>query len=76
MNENEKKTSDWKMIIGGIALIAVLFVGVQFIFWGLGEAIHQDVPDASASQSAPPRRCWKRYAPRPKRGSSSGSWLT
>ena len=53
MNENEKKTSDWKMIIGGIALIAVLFVGVQFIFWGLGEAIHQDVPDASASQSAP-----------------------
>ena len=28
MNENEKKTSDWKMIIGGIALIAVLFVGV------------------------------------------------
>ena len=26
MNENEKKTSDWKMIIGGIALIAVLFV--------------------------------------------------
>mgnify|MGYP007106154740 CR=1 FL=1 len=28
VNENEKKTSDWKMIIGGIALIAVLFVGV------------------------------------------------
>ena len=53
VNENEKKTSDWKMIIGGIALIAVLFVGVQFIFWGLGEAIHQDVPDASASRSAP-----------------------
>lgn len=61
MNDNEKKSSDWKMIIGGIVLIAVLFVGVQFIFWALGEVIGQKdlsqsvtfSQDASAGQSAP-----------------------
>ena len=56
MNENEKKSSGWKMIIGGIALIIVLFVAIKLIFWGLGEAIPQThlngAPAASASQSA------------------------
>ena len=57
MSDNEKKSGDWKMIIGGILLIIVLFAAVKFIFWGLGEAIPQthlnDTPAASASQSAP-----------------------
>ena len=57
MNENEKKSGDWKMIIGGVLLIIVLFAGVKFIFWGLGKAIPQSrlnhPPAVSASQSAP-----------------------
>lgn len=55
MNENEKKSGDWKMIIGGILLIIVLFAAIKFIFWGLGEAIpqtHLNGAPASASQSA------------------------
>lgn len=52
---NEKKSGDWKMILGGIVLIAVLFAGVKFVFWGLGEAVPQthlnDAPAASAGQS-------------------------
>lgn len=55
MNDNEKKSGDWKMIIGGILLIIVLFAAIKFIFWGLGEAIPQThlngAPAASASQS-------------------------
>lgn len=56
MDNNEKKSGDWKMIIGGILLIIVLFVGIKFIFWGLGETLRQDTPTdptASVSQSAP-----------------------
>ena len=57
MNDNEKKSGDWKMIIGGILLIIVLFAGVQFVFWFLGQAVPQThlngTPAASASQSAP-----------------------
>ena len=57
MNGDENKTGDWKMILGGILLIVVLFVGVNLVFWLLGEVIHQDVggepPGVSASQSAP-----------------------
>ena len=57
MNDNEKKSGDWKMIIGGILLIIVLFAGIKLIFWGLGEAIPQthlnDTPAASTSQSVP-----------------------
>ena len=60
MNENEKKSSDWKVIVGGIVLIVVMFAAIKFLFWGLGEVIHQDTPasqstsisqDVSASQS-------------------------
>jgi len=51
VNENEKRSGDWKMIVGGIVLIAVLFVGIKFIFWGLGEVIHKEPPDASQSAS-------------------------
>ena len=50
---NEKKTGSWSMIIGGIALIIVLFIGVQVIFWVLEEVIHQDAPAVSAVQSVP-----------------------
>lgn len=57
MSENEKKSGDWKMILGGIALIIVLFIGIRFIFWALGEAIPQTRPNGtpavSASQSGP-----------------------
>ena len=54
VNENYKKTSDWKMILGGILLIIILFMGVKLVFWFLGETIpqaHRDgAPSVSASQ--------------------------
>ena len=57
MNENKKKSGDWKMIVGGIALIVVLFIGIKFVFWGLGQVIPKPPADVSqsttASQSAP-----------------------
>lgn len=57
MNENENKSGSWKMILGGIALIIVLFAAVKLVFWGLGEAVPQThlngAPAASVSQSAP-----------------------
>ena len=57
MNDNEKKSGDWKLIVGGIALIVVLFIGIKFIFWGLDQAIPKPPADvsqsASASQSVP-----------------------
>ena len=53
---NETKPGDWKWILGGIALIIVLFLGVKLSFWGLEQAIPQDhsssVPNTSAAQSA------------------------
>lgn len=51
MNDNEKKSGDWKVIVGGILLIAVLFAGIKFIFWGLGEAIHKNHPETYQSAS-------------------------
>lgn len=55
MNDNEKKTGDWKMIVGGILLIIVLFVGIKFIFWGLEQVIPKqvsgDVQSVQSSQS-------------------------
>ena len=51
MNDNEKKSSDWKVIIGGIVLIAVLFVAIKFIFWGLGEVIRGNHPEVYQSAS-------------------------
>ncbi|USF26793.1 hypothetical protein N510_001725 [Firmicutes bacterium ASF500] len=51
MNDNEKKSGDWKLIVGGIALIVVLFIGIKFIFWGLDQAIPK--PPADVSQSVP-----------------------
>ncbi len=61
MNENEKKSGDWKMILGGIALIAVLFVSIKLIFWGLGETIQSNHPEVYQSASVP------------QEGSASGS---
>ena len=52
MNGNEKKTSDWKLILGGILLIVVLFLGVRLVFWGLEETIHRSHPDVYQSASA------------------------
>lgn len=52
MEGNEKKTGDWKLILGGILLIAVLFVGIKFIFWGLDQRLSKPVGgDVQSSQS-------------------------
>ena len=51
MNDNEKKSGDWKLIVGGIALIVVLFIGIKFIFWGLDQAIPKPPADVSQSVS-------------------------
>ena len=48
---NEKKTGDWKMILGGIVLIAVLFVGIKFVFWGLDQVIPKNRADVSSDVS-------------------------
>ena len=48
---NERKSSDWKVIIGGILLIIVLFLGIKFVFWGLERAIHKPQTDVSQSVS-------------------------
>ena len=57
MNGSEKKSSDWKIILGGILLILVLFMGVKFIFWGLEQAIPKrtggDIQSVQSSQSVP-----------------------
>jgi len=50
VNESGTRSNDWKIIIGGIALIAVLFAGIKFTFWGLGKMVGQDNPDVSQSQ--------------------------
>ena len=51
MNENEKKSGDWKMIVGGILLIIVLFTAIKFIFWGLEQVIPKPPADVSQSVS-------------------------
>ncbi len=51
MNENRKKSGDLKMIIGGIALIVVLFITVKLIFWGLEQMIPRDRFSDSAGAS-------------------------
>ena len=51
MNDNEKKSGYWKLIVGGIALIVVLFIGIKFIFWGLDQAIPKPPADVSQSVS-------------------------
>ena len=51
MNENKKKSSDWRIIIGGIVLIVVLFVAIKFIFWGLGETIRRNHPEVYQNQA-------------------------
>ena len=46
----EKKSGIWS-IVGLVALIVVLFIGVQLVFAGLEAAIPQDKSGTSASQS-------------------------
>lgn len=54
MNDNEKKTGDWKMIVGGIALIIVLFLAVKLIFAGLEKVVPPERlnPGAFASSTS------------------------
>ena len=55
MNENEKKTGEWKKIVGAVLLIVLLFVAIKLIFWGLGQVIPKqvggDVQSVQSSQS-------------------------
>ena len=51
MNDNEKKSGDWKLIVGGILLIIVLFIAINFIFWGLGQMVPRQNVDVSQSAS-------------------------
>ncbi len=51
VNENRKKSGDLKMIIGGIALIVVLFIAVKLIFWGLEQMIPRERFSGSAGAS-------------------------
>ena len=51
MDDNGKKTGSWIMIAGGIVLIVVLFMCIKFVLWGLGQVIHQDVPEVPFSAS-------------------------
>ena len=52
MNENEKQSGDWKLIVGGILLIIVLFAAIKFIFLGLEQVIPRAPSDVSQSVSA------------------------
>ena len=51
MNENENKSGGWKAILGGIVLIAVLFVGIKLIFYGLEQMIPRQPAEPSQSAS-------------------------
>ena len=52
-NENEKKKNSWLPIVGGIALIIVLFIVVKLIFAMLAQVVPPERlnPEAFASQS-------------------------
>ena len=45
MNESEQKNKGWLPIVGLIALIVVLFLGIKLVFAGLGAAIPQKPTD-------------------------------
>lgn len=51
MNDNGRKPGDWKMVIGGIVLIIVLFAGVKFVFWWLEQVIPKSHTGASPGAS-------------------------
>ncbi|RHR10930.1 zinc ribbon domain-containing protein [Pseudoflavonifractor sp. AF19-9AC] len=51
-DENKEKKSNLWSIVGLVALILVLFVGVKLAFAALEAAIPQDKPGTSASQSS------------------------
>ena len=53
MDDNGKKAGGWGRIIGGILLIAVLFVCVKFVFWGLEQVIPKGQTGVSSSTSVP-----------------------
>lgn len=58
MEENKKGNGQemWK-IIGMLALIVVLFLGIKLVYWGLEKAIPQtNLQPSSASQSVPQDR--------------------
>ena len=52
MDDNKKPSGDWKLIVGGILLISVLFAAIKFIFLGLEQVIPRAPSDVSQSVSA------------------------
>lgn len=50
MHDSEQNKKGWLPIVGLIALILVLFVGIKLVFAGLGAAIPQKA--ASSAQSS------------------------
>ncbi len=50
MHDSEQNKKGWLPIVGLIALILVLFVGIKLVFAGLGAAIPQEA--ASSAQSS------------------------
>ena len=49
MNDSEQNKKGWLPIVGLIALILVLFVGIKLVFAGLGAAIPQKTTAAQSS---------------------------
>ena len=52
MNESEQKKQGWLPIVGLIALIIVLFVGIKLVFAGLGAVIPQNPGSAQSAGQA------------------------
>lgn len=71
-NENEKKKNSWLPIVGGIALIIVLFIVVKLIFAMLAQVVPPERlnPEAFASnhrarlRSSPPETARRPRGPR------------
>lgn len=51
MDDNEKKTGGWGMVLGGVLLVVVLFAGIKFVFWGLEQVIPKGQTGASSNVS-------------------------
>ena len=64
-NENEKKKNSWLPIVGGIALIIVLFIVVKLIFAMLAQVVPHSPPNHRARlRSSPPETARRPRGPR------------
>ena len=53
MHDSEQNKKGWLPIVGLIALILVLFVGIKLVFAGLGAAIPQKAASSAPEQNTP-----------------------